>query len=128
MTFLPEPDPAVIAFLAYRRYVYLVLLAMLAALRVWAGGGIARWPALAALLLALGGIATTFAPSLGLNQGPLYVEAAQAMATGGGMAAALVPTVLLALSGILPGARWKALDWAHGAILAVLLGLWWWTG
>jgi hypothetical protein len=124
---LPEPDPAVMAFFAYRRFVYLEMLAVLALLRVIGGRDIARWPALVALLLALGGVATTFAPAAGLNEGPLYTVAARAMAGGGGMAALLVPSAVFLISTITPRARWRWIDWLHGAMLVSLVGLWWWT-
>jgi hypothetical protein len=127
MSFLPEPDPTVMAFFAYRRFVYLELLAVLALLRLIRGEGLSRWPAAVALLLCLGGIATTFAPALGLTDSALYARAARAMAGGGGMAALLVPSVLMAISALLPGARWKWIDLLHGLMLGALLGLWWWT-
>lgn len=127
MNFLPEPDPVVLAFFGFRRFVYLEVLAVLALLRVVGGGALARWPALVALALALAGVATTLAPLVGATDGAAYAWAARILAEGGGMAALLVPSVLMALSGLMPDARWKTLDGLHGLLLAVLLGLWWWT-
>lgn len=127
MNFLPDPDPVVLAFFFIRRFVYLEVLAVLALTRVIVGGGLSRWPAALALALCLGGIFTTFAPALGLTGTELYAWSARAMAGGGGMAVLLLPSVLMAISALLPGARWKWLDMVHAAMLAGLLGLWWWT-
>ncbi len=126
MSFLPEPDPVVVALLVYRKFLYLEILALLALVRLIVGRGLARWPALITLLLALGGVATTFAPAAGLNHGPLYTNAAQLMAGGGGMAALLVPSAIFLICTILPDARWRWIDLLHGLMLAALLGMWWW--
>ena len=123
----PEPDPVLLFFLAYKKLVHLEVLALLALLRVIVGRGIARWPALVAFVMAAGGVATTFAPALGMNDGALYGAAARMMAEGGGMAALLVPSAVFLVSSILPRARWRWIDWLHGGLLALLLGLWWWT-
>lgn len=123
----PEPDPVVLFFLAFRKFFYLEILAVLALLRLIVGRGIARWPALVALVMAAGGVATTFAPAAGLTDGPLYVAAARMMAEGGGMAALLVPSAVFLVSSITPRARWRWIDWLHLLLLATLLGLWWWT-
>ncbi len=127
MIAFPEPDPALLAFFVLQRYLYFAILAPLAFARVVAGGTLARWPALVALALCLGGLATAFAPALGLTGSAAYRQAARLMAGNGGMAALLVPTVLFAISAVLPDARWKVLDWIHAGLLATLLGLWWWT-
>ncbi|MGH1412196.1 MAG: hypothetical protein ACRBB0_01810 [Pelagimonas sp.] len=126
MTFF-EPSPVLLAFIFYKKFVFLELLAVLALIRVLVGPGIARWPALFALLMSLGGIATIFAPAAGIAQGDLYVSAAQFMAEGGGMAALLVPSALFLICTMTPRARWRWLDVLHIALLAILLGLWWWT-
>lgn len=127
MSFLPEPSPVLLFFLFYKKFVFLQVLCILALLRLIGGPGLVRWPALVALVLSLGGVATVFAPAIGLNAGPLYVTAAQVMAEGGGMAALLVPAVLFAICAISPRARWRWLDGIFALLLAVLLGLWWWT-
>ncbi len=126
MTFL-EPSPVLLAFFFYKKFVFLELLAVLALTRVIVGRGIARWPALIALFLSIGGILTVFAPAAGLAQGPLYVSAAQFMAEGGGIAALLVPSAFFLICSITPRARWRWLDVIHIVMLVLLLGLWWWT-
>ena len=128
MNSLFEPDPVLLGFIFYKKFVHLELLALLALMRVILGEGIARWPALVALILSLGGVATTFAPAVGLNDGPVYAFAAQMMAGGGaGMAALLVPSAVFLICSITPRARWRWIDALHGLMLIVLLGLWWWT-
>jgi hypothetical protein len=127
MIALPDPDPAVLAFLVLRRFVFLALLAPLALVRALAGGPVARWPALVACALAFGGLATAFAPAFGATDSAAYRHAARLMAGGGGMAALLVPSLLLAISAFMPDARWKWIDGLHAALLFSLLGLWWWT-
>jgi len=127
MNFPFQPDPVLIFFLFAKKFIYLEVLAVLALLRVVMGGGLARWPALAAMILALAGVATVVAPALGLNQGALYVSAARLMAGSGGVTALLVPSALFLISSAMPDARWRWLDLVHGALLIGLLGLWWWT-
>ncbi|SMX28000.1 hypothetical protein TRP8649_02112 [Pelagimonas phthalicica] len=122
-----EPSPVLLGFLFYKKFLFLPLLAALALIRVAVGHGIARWPALIALFLSAGGIATTFAPAAGLAEGELYVAAAQFMAEGGGMAALLVPAAFFLICSITPRARWRWLDVIHIVLLLILLGLWWWT-
>lgn len=126
MTFF-EPSPVLLAFIFYKKFIFLEALVVIALLRVIGGRGIARWPALAAFLLAAGGVATVFAPAAGVASGPLYVAAAQAMAEGGGMAALLVPSVMFLVSSLTPSARWRWIDIVHILLLLTLVGLWWWT-
>lgn len=126
MTFF-EPNPVLLAFIFYKKFIFLEALVVISLLRVIGGRGISRWPALAAFLLAAGGVATVFAPAVGMASGPLYVAAAQAMAEGGGMAALLVPSVMFLVSSLTPRARWRWLDLVHFVLLLTLLGLWWWT-
>lgn len=122
-----EPDPVHLFFFFGKKFLYLEVMALLSALRVIRGEGLARWPALAALVLAVSGTITVFAPAISLNTGPLYASAAHTMASQGGMTALLVPSALFVLSAITPGARWRWLDVVHGLMLAGLLGLWWWV-
>ncbi|WP_421904346.1 hypothetical protein [Mameliella sp.] len=122
-----QPDPVVLFFLFAKKFLYLEVLAILAAIRVIKGQGLARWPALAALALSLAGVATVLAPAVGLNDGVVYASAARTMAQNGGITALLVPSGLFLISSVTPGARWRWIDLVHGLMLAALLGLWWWT-
>ena len=126
MTGFLQPAPELMALLFIKKFVWLQALSLLAALRVLAGRGPSRGAALAALLLALAGIAVTLAPALGLSGGAL-AGAARLMAAGGGWPALLLPSALLALSGLLPGRRWRGIDLLHGAALLGLAGLWLWA-
>ncbi|MBV7392859.1 hypothetical protein [Mameliella sediminis] len=122
-----QPDPIVLFFLFAKKFLYLEILAVLAAIRLILGRGLSRWPALACFVLCMGGIVTVFAPAAGLNQGALYASAARTMASNGGITVLLVPSALFLISSISPGARWRWIDVAHGLLLIGLLGLWWWT-
>ncbi len=122
-----EPDPVLLAFIFIKKFVYLEVLAVLAFVRVIVGRGIARWPALVTFVLALGGVATVFAPAAGLNEGPVYASAAQMMAESGGMAALIVPSVVFLVGSVMPNARWRWIDALHVLMLLGLLGIWWWT-
>ncbi|MCT4559348.1 MAG: hypothetical protein N4A61_14965 [Pelagimonas sp.] len=127
MSFLPEPDPTVLVFLVYKKFIYLWIIAALALGRTIMGAGIARYPAGVALVLSLAGLVTTFAPALGWVHSPLYSKAAQLMVGGGGMMALLVPSAAFAISAVLPGARWRWMDIVFALALLGLLGLWLWT-
>ncbi|EBA09679.1 hypothetical protein SSE37_07723 [Sagittula stellata E-37] len=127
MNNLLQPDPVLLGFLFFKKFVYLEVLALLALIRVTAGRGLARWPALMTLVLCLGGIATTFAPALGLNEGPLYVTAAQLMAGGGGLGPLLVPSAIFLICSVTPRARWRIIDLLHLVMLSGLLIVWWWV-
>lgn len=122
-----QPDPVLLGFIFLKKFVYLELLAVLAALRVLLGGGLARWPAAATLVLALAGVATILAPMAGLNHGAVYASAARAMSGSGGLTALLVPSALFVISALLPGVRARWIDIVHSVMLTGLLGLWWWT-
>lgn len=127
MTPFSDDPNLLLTFLAFKRFVFLEVLAVLSLLRLILGPGLARWPALVALGLCAAGVLTTFAPALGLTTTPVYARAARLMAEGGGMAALLVPAALYAISAISPHARWRWMDVVFALLLAVLLGLWWWT-
>ncbi|WGW03078.1 hypothetical protein [Tropicibacter oceani] len=122
-----EPDPVLLAFIFFKKFLYLQLLAGLALLRVLLGRGLARWPALVALMLALAGVATVLAPAAGLTDSPQYASAARLMAQGGGITALLVPSVIFGISGLTKGARWRWIDAVHALLVTALLGLWWWV-
>ncbi|MDU8911242.1 hypothetical protein [Aestuariicoccus sp. MJ-SS9] len=123
MSFL-EPSPVFLAFIFAKNFVYPELLALLALARVIGASGPSRWLAALALAAALAGVATILAPALGMTGLPVYPRAARVMALGTGMMALLAMTAILALSAVVPGARWRWIDAVHGLALAGLLGLW----
>ncbi|MCC1493460.1 hypothetical protein J1C49_12635 [Cognatishimia sp. F0-27] len=122
---MPEPDPLLLAFFFFKKFVYLELLAVLALLRVAAGYGLSRWMAGAALLIALPAIAVTFAPMAGLT-GPTYASGARMMAAGSGLPILVLPSVLMCLSALLPLPRWRWIDLVHTVLFVALLALTWW--
>ncbi|WP_323769130.1 hypothetical protein [Antarctobacter sp.] len=122
-----QPDPVILFFLFAKKFLYLEVLAVLAALRLIKGRGLSRWPALATFVLAIAGVVTVFAPAAGLNDGAIYASAVRTMAKQGGITALLVPSALFLVSGLSPDARWRWIDVVHGGMLVGLLGLWWWV-
>jgi hypothetical protein len=122
-----EPAPELLAFIFIKKFIYLELLAVLAALRLILGEGIARYPAAITLVLALAGCFTVFAPLMGWHESAFYAQATRIMAEGGGMAALLVPTTIFAICGVTPRARWRWIDVVHGLMVIGILGLWWWV-
>lgn len=119
-----EPSPILLAFLLFKRFIFLELVAALALVRVLRAGGPSRWAAAGALVLAVMGCAILLAPVAGTPQGALYGSAARLMALGGGMLPLFVPSLLLAISAYLPGRDLRGIDIAHIVLLWVLVGLW----
>ncbi|EIE50917.1 hypothetical protein AL036_10965 [Salipiger aestuarii] len=119
-----EPTPLLLAFLLFKRFIFLELVGALALVRVLRAGGPSRWTAAAALVLAVLGCIVLLAPVAGPPQGALYGAAARLMALGGGMLPLFVPSVFLAISAYLPGRDLRGIDIAHIALLWVLVGLW----
>ncbi len=122
-----QPDPVLLAFIVAKKFVYLEVLAVLALVRVMLGRGLARWPALVTLLLALGGVVTVLAPATGMIEGPVYASAARVMAGSGGITALLVPSAVFLISAVTPGVRARWIDVVHVLMLTGLLCLWWWA-
>lgn len=119
-----EPSPVLLAFLVFKRFVFLELIAALALARVLTARGASRIVAGIALLLAVAEAAILLAPVAGTPQGALYPRLAQLMQMGNGMPPLLIPSLFLAISAYLPGKRMRGLDFAHIALLWVLVGLW----
>ncbi|MBU2963670.1 hypothetical protein KO516_23145 [Citreicella sp. C3M06] len=119
-----EPSPLLLAFLIFKRFVFLELIAALALVRVLRASGPSRLAALVALVLAVLGCAVLLAPMAGTPQGALYASAARLMAMGSGMIPLLVPSLFLAISAYLPRRDQRGLDFAHIALLWLLIGLW----
>ncbi len=118
---MPPSDPVAVSFVFFKTYLFLEILAVLALIRVVLGEGLARWPALVALIMAVGGLVALIAPAEGVSVGPFTIAAVQ----GTGMAALLVPAAVFSVSSVLPRARWRWMDAVHGVMLCLLLGLWW---
>lgn len=121
---MTDPSPVLLAFLVFKRFVFLELVAALALARGIRAEGSARVSALIAFVLALAGSVVLLIPIVGIPASPLYAAAARLMATGSGMLPLLVPSLFLALSAYLPGTRGRGLDFAHIGLLWILVGLW----
>ena len=125
MNALFEPSPILLAFIALKTTLYLPVVLLLALLRAALGRGPSRLLALAAVVIAALGIAARFAPPLlGLTGGTVAQVAYDIANAGGGMVIATLASVPLALSAVVPGRRWIALDALHGLLIAALFVLW----
>ena len=119
-----EPSPVLLAFIFVQRFVFFEVLGVLALLRLIVGRGIARLPAVVALLICAAAIFATFAPALNLQALPLYGEIARLQASGGGMVLPLVASAVFAVSLFLPQRRWRWIDVGHILGLIAFIGLW----
>jgi len=119
-----EPNYTVLTFFFVKKFVYLELLAVLALIRLFVGAGWSRLPALAALVIALAGLATIFAPAVQMGHGPIYVSASRMMIHGAGMTALVVPSAVFLTAMACPARRARWVDWLHVAMIVGLVGLW----
>lgn len=119
-----EPTPILLAFLIFKRFIFLELVAALALARAMRSGGPSRGAAIVALALAVLGCIVLLAPVAGLSGGAVAAAAARFMNMGSGLLPLLIPSALLAVSAYLPGSRGRGLDIAHVVLLIVLFGLW----
>jgi len=119
-----EPSPILLAFLIFKRFIFLELVAALALARAMRASGPSRWAAVVALVLAVCGAIVLLAPAAGLTGGAVAGAAARFMNMGGGIVPMLIPSLALAVSAYLPGSRGRGLDIAHLGLLVVLFGLW----
>ncbi|SIS90999.1 hypothetical protein SAMN05421759_10639 [Roseivivax lentus] len=119
-----EPDPALIALIFVKRFVYFELLFALALTRVILARGAARWVAAAVLALAALCILTTFAPALGLQEAAWYAPMAHALSAGQGLRVPLALSALFFVSGVVPTRARRWIDALHVMFLLGFLGLW----
>lgn len=121
-----EPTPVVLFYFALKTFGYLMALLPLAAVRGVVSRGLSRWLSFAALGVALIGIAAQFGPAAaGIYTGVIYRGAFAVSSAGGGMVLPLLASLFLAASGLVTGARWRVVDFLHGALFATLVGAWW---
>ena len=120
-----QPDPVILAFIAIKQGVFLLLLLPLAVARSVVGRGPARVAAIVAVALILIGLASRYLPEvLGIYQGALYRIAGAWRAFWGGMGMNIAPSLMLLLSGFLSGSRWRGIDTAHLLLIVVMADLW----
>jgi hypothetical protein len=123
-----QPPPEVVALFAMKKFIYLAVIALLALVRAGIGRGLSRWLALIALSVAATGLAARYVPPLaGIYQGPVYANATRITLAAQEMGVLLAASVPLALSGMVPGRRWWAIDALHALVFVALFGLWWVT-
>jgi hypothetical protein len=125
MTSLFQPDPIILAFIAAKQGIYLLLLLPLVLVRSLAAAGRARAAGQIALMLCLAGLAARYLPEmLGVYQGPAFRAAGAWRGLWGGLGMNLAASAALLVSAVLPGRRWWGIDAVHLLLLAGLFGLW----
>lgn len=123
------PNVWVLGFLVLKKFLYVEIVALLALIRAFSARGPARWIAGLAFLVAMTGVAATFGPPMmNIWSGPLYVQSQSVLNAAGGFGAIFAASVVLALSGVVPGRRWPAIDLVHGLLFAVFAALWVFVG
>lgn len=120
-----QSDPIILAFIAAKQGIYLLLLLPLVLVRSVVARRAARAAALVALVLCVFGLAARYLPEiLGVYQGPAFRAAGAWRGFWGGLGMNLAASAALLASGVLPGRRWWGIDAVHLLLLAGLLGLW----
>ncbi|MBE9636431.1 hypothetical protein [Salipiger mangrovisoli] len=119
-----EPSPLLLALIVFKSFVYLECLALLALTRGLFGRGPSRLAALVTLALAALGILESIAPLYAAAHASLLPTLSRFLAWQQGAPALLLASLPLALSAVLPGRRFRAIDILHMILLAALLGLW----
>ncbi|SPF80505.1 hypothetical protein [Pseudoprimorskyibacter insulae] len=115
-----EPNYTVLSFFFIKKFLFLQAIAVLALARLALGPALARLFALAAFVLAVIGIATTFAPAMGWTGIPGHGHAARAMIWQSGMVAMLLPALVLMGSAI---ARPRRAPWIEVLTFLAIVGL-----
>lgn len=120
-----QPDPVILAFIAVKQGIFLLLLSPLALTRSLVARGPSRTAAFVALLLIAAGIAARYLPEvLGVYEGGLYRLAGSWRSFWGGMGMNIAPSLMLLLSGFLAGVRWRGLDIVHFGLIVGMADLW----
>lgn len=120
-----RPDPVLLAFVFVTQFAAFPVLAVLGLGRVIGGRGAAvRVLALLVTFLALALTWTSFAPALNMHGLPVYAPLRRFQMLGGGEFVVLGTACALAVTAVLPGVRWRALDALLGLALLGYLGLW----
>ena len=126
MDALFKPNPEVIFFIFFKKYIYLETLCILAFLRLFAHRTPLDFLALFTLIISCLGLTFLFAlPYFGIYEGQLsdFVRRIINWQNGGGILA--VASIPLALSALRPDARWGWIDFIHGVLVGNLIILYW---
>ncbi|GGG60641.1 hypothetical protein GCM10011415_03250 [Salipiger pallidus] len=119
-----EPSPVLLAFLLFKRFAFMPLVASLSLVRALRARAPSRYMAITALVVAVIECILLLAPVAGLTGGHLAAMGQRFMNMGNGMLPLLVPSLFLAISAYIPGSRDRGIDFAHIALLWILVGLW----
>ena len=126
MDTLFKPNPEVIFFIFFKKYIYLETLCVLGFLRLYAHRTRLDLLALSTLIISCVGLVFLFAlPYFGIYDGQLsdFARGIINWQSGGGIL--LVASLPLSLSALRPYVRWGWIDFIHGVLVGVLIILHW---
>ena len=128
METLFKPDPELVFFIFYKKYLYLEAICALSILRLYAHRARLDVLALFSLLLSFIGLIFLFGLSfLGIYDGPLAEFARSLSKWQNGAAMLIMASLPLLLSSLRSYTRWAWIDFFHGILVGVLVVLYWIT-
>lgn len=122
-----QPSYPLWLFILVKQFAWFQALALLSLMRLIVAQRLARLFAGLSLVAALVALIVLFAPALGFGEAPWYGPGIQVLRHGDGLSAALVASLPLIVSGLVPGKRWLWIDLAHFVMIVGLVGLWFTT-
>ena len=126
MDTLFKPNPEVIFFIFFKKYIYLETLCVLGFLRLYAHRTRLDFLALSTLTISCVGLIFLFAlPYFGIYEGQLSDFAREIINWQNGGGILLVASLPLSLSALRPYVRWAWIDFIHGVMVGVLIILYW---
>ena len=128
METLFKPNPELVFFIFFKKYLYLEILCALGLLRLYAHRARLDFLALFSLILASLGLIILFAlPYLGIYEGQLADFARRLIRWQNGSGILGFASLPLLLSALRPYVRWGWIDFIHGVLVGNLVILHWIT-
>ena len=128
METLFKPNPELIFFIFFKKYIYLEILCILGFLRLCAHRARLDFLALSSLIISCVGLIFLFAlPYFGIYEGQLSYFARAIINWQNGSGMLVVASLPLSLSALRPYVRWGWIDFIHGVLVGTLIVLYWIT-
>ncbi len=128
MDTLFKPNPELVFFIFFKKYLYLEILCALGLLRLFAYRTRLDFLALFSIVLASFGLAFLFAlPYFGVYEGQVAEFARWLIRWQNGCAFLSFASLPLLLSSLRPYVRWGWIDFIHGVMVGILVILYWIT-
>ena len=128
MDTLLKPNPELVFFIFFKKYIYLQILCVLGFLRLYAHRTRLDFLALSSLIISCVGLIFLFAlPYFGIYDGQLSYFARQIINWQNGSGMLVVASLPLSLSALRPYVRWGWIDFIHGILVGALIVLYWIT-